>query len=352
MFSLDVSTPFDATLVDPPPASRLRTLDVRDLSVEISTPSGTIRPVDGVSFSVEAGRTLALVGESGSGKSLTCLSLLRVLPAGARIVSGSAHFEERDMFQLSDDDMQTLRGRRIGTVLQDPHAALDPLFPIGEQIREIIAFQRRCGRAESRRKSIEAMREVHIPAPEQRFGTYPHQFSGGMRQRAAIAMAIACGPSLLIADEPTTALDVTIRQQVLRLLAQLQSRNGMAMVFVTHDLHLVRYFCDDVAVMYAGRIVEQGPVERVFAAPAHPYTASLIEAIPRLTQRRARLTAIDGQPPSFHALPAGCRFAPRCPLADARCTNHYPEWTAFEQRTRAAACWRAPELLDATVSIE
>ncbi|HEM7842903.1 TPA: ABC transporter ATP-binding protein [Burkholderia multivorans] len=328
-----------------------RVLDVRDLSVEIRSPSGTIRPVDGVSFSVSAGRTLALVGESGSGKSLTCLSLLRALPADARISSGNANFEGLDLLKLSDDDMQALRGRRIGTVLQDPHASLDPLFTVGEQIREIIAFQRRSGRTESRHQSIDAMREVHIPAPEQRFGTYPHQFSGGMKQRAAIAMAISCGPALLIADEPTTALDVTIRQQILRLLAELQSHNGMAMLFVTHDLHLVRYFCDEVAVMYAGRIVEQGPVERVFAAPAHPYTASLINAIPQLRHRRARLTAIDGQPPSFHALPAGCRFAPRCPLTDTRCENRYPEWTDFEHHTRGAACWRATELLDAKVKI-
>lgn len=318
-------------------------LDVRGLTVALATQAGTIRPVDGVSFKVGAGRTLAIVGESGSGKSLTCLSLLGVLPQSARVVAGHAYFEGRDLLALPEEELQTLRGSSIGTVLQDPHAALDPLFTVGEQIREVIAFQHRASRANSRASSIEAMRAVHIPAPGQRYGAYPHQFSGGMRQRAAIAMAVACQPALLIADEPTTALDATIGQQMLRLLAELRASHGMSMLFVTHDLPLVRFFCDDVAVMYAGRIVEQGPVERVFEHPAHPYTTALIKATPRLTRRRARLQTIEGQPPSFHALPAGCHFAPRCPLAEARCTTSYPEMNALESTLHQAACWRAEE---------
>lgn len=327
-------------------------LEVRNLSVEISTSSGVIRPVDDVSFSVQAGRTLALVGESGSGKSLSCLSLLRVLPQDARVVSGQVLFEGQDLLTLPEEAMHRLRGSKIGTVLQDPHTSLNPLFTIGEQIREIIDYQQAPGRSVSRQRSIDAMRSVHIPAPEQRFSSYPHQFSGGMRQRAAIAMAVACNPSLLIADEPTTALDVTIRMQVLRLLSELQAEHRMAMLFVTHDLHIVRYFCDDVAVMYAGRIVEQGPVEEVFNTPAHPYTASLLHAIPKLSSRRARLTAIDGQPPSFSALPEGCRFAPRCPAAQAQCLTHYPDWQARPTASGGAACWRTNEMLDGRLIIQ
>ena len=331
-------------------------LEVKNLSVEIATPSGLIRPVDGVSFKVEAGRTLALVGESGSGKSLSCLSLLRVLPQGARVVGGQVMFEGQNLLDLPEVAMHRLRGSRIGTVLQDPHTSLDPLFSVGQQIREIIQYQQAPARGVARERSVEAMRRVHIPAPAERYHSYPHQFSGGMRQRAAIAMAVACNPSLLIADEPTTALDVTLRMQVLRLLAELQAEHRMAMLFVTHDLHIVRYFCDDVAVMYAGRIVEQGPVEQVFDAPAHPYTASLLQAIPKLSRRRTRLLAIDGQPPAFSALPSGCRFAPRCPLAEPRCHAQYPEWqpraAPLKGSASGAACWRSEELLDGRVNIQ
>ncbi|MFF7709016.1 oligopeptide/dipeptide ABC transporter ATP-binding protein [Pseudomonas sp. NPDC007930] len=331
-------------------------LEVKNLAVEVVTAHGVIRPVDDVSFAVEAGRTLALVGESGSGKSLSCLSLLRVLPQGARVVGGKISFEGQDLLGLPDDAMHRLRGSRIGTVLQDPHTSLDPLFSVGRQISEIIDYQLAPGRGVSRQRSVEAMRRVHIPAAEERYGSYPHQFSGGMRQRAAIAMAVACNPGLLIADEPTTALDVTLRMQVLRLLAELQAEHRMAMLLVTHDLHIVRYFSDDIAVMYAGRIVEQGPVEQVFEAPAHPYTASLLQAIPKLSRRRPRLLAIEGQPPAFSALPDGCRFAPRCPLAEPRCHQQYPDWQPrfSEQGSRAqgAACWRSDELLSGKVSLQ
>lgn len=345
--SLALKSPVQTRLVAESPV-----LEVKNLSVEISTSAGVIRPVDNVSFSVQAGRTLALVGESGSGKSLSCLSLLRVLPQDARVVSGQVLFEGQDLLALPEEAMHHLRGSKIGTVLQDPHTSLDPLFTVGEQIREIIDYQQAPGRAISRQRSIDAMRSVHIPAPEQRFSSYPHQFSGGMRQRAAIAMAVACNPSLLIADEPTTALDVTIRMQVLRLLAELQAEHKMAMLFVTHDLHIVRYFCDDVAVMYAGRIVEQGPVEEVFNRPAHPYTASLLHAIPKLSRRRERLTAIDGQPPSFSALPDGCRFAPRCPAAQEQCLTQYPVWQTRATVAGGAACWRAQEMLDGRLIIQ
>lgn len=327
-------------------------LEVKHLSVEIPTSAGVVRPVDDVSFSVHAGRTLALVGESGSGKSLSCLSLLQVLPQDARVVSGQVWFQGQDLLALPEEAIHRLRGSKIGTVLQDPHTSLDPLFTVGEQIREIIDHQQTPGRAISRQRSIEAMRSVQIPAPEQRFSSYPHQFSGGMRQRMAIAMAVACNPSLLIADEPTTALDVTIRMQVLRLLAELQAEHRMAILFVTHDLHIVRYFCDDVAVMYAGRIVEQGPVEEVFNRPAHPYTASLLHAIPKLSRRRKRLMAIDGQPPSFSALPDGCRFAPRCPAAQEQCLTQYPAWQTRPTVAGGAACWRTQEMLDGRLIIQ
>ncbi|MGN6764133.1 MAG: ABC transporter ATP-binding protein [Rhizobiaceae bacterium] len=318
-------------------------LRVENLDVSASGPSGAVKIVDGVNFTVAAGRSLALVGESGSGKSLTCLSLVRVMPPTARISKGGIFFAGDNLATRSEREMNAIRGEGIGMILQDPMTSLNPLMTVGEQIGEMFRHHQGMRSAsEIRAAVIRVMKDVGIPAPEGRINAYPHQFSGGMRQRIAIAIAVACRPRLLIADEPTTALDVTIRLQILKLLKDIQQQTGMAVVFVTHDLNLVKYFCDDVAVMYAGKIVEQGPVSEVFAAPEHPYTQALLNAIPRVTTTAARLTVIDGQPPLFTALPAGCRFAPRCVKADEHCFGAYPPSGA---RTEAGtvACWKARE---------
>jgi oligopeptide/dipeptide ABC transporter ATP-binding protein len=317
-------------------------IEVQNLTVSIRDAGGGISPVDGVSFGVAPGRTLAIVGESGSGKSLTCLALVGGLPRAAKVAEGRVVFEGEDLLSKSEAELNAIRGRKIGIVLQDPMTSLNPLLTVGGQIGEMFVHHERTrGRREVRAKVISAMQAVQIPSAELRADHYPHQFSGGMRQRIAIAMAIACRPSLLIADEPTTALDATIRLQILRLLRDIQRRTGMAIIFVTHDLNLVRHFCDEVAVMYAGRIVEHGPVAEVFGRPSHPYAAALIGAAPRLLGTATTLATIDGQPPRFNELPPGCRFAPRCSRADERCRSTYPE-TDFVGGS-LAACWKPLE---------
>ncbi|MGI4812747.1 MAG: ABC transporter ATP-binding protein [Janthinobacterium lividum] len=319
-------------------------LEVKDLTVRLNTPAGEIEPVSSVSFSLRRGRTLALVGESGSGKTLTCLSLLRAAPANARVISGQVRFEGEDLLGKSLEAMRQMRGERLAAVLQDATTALDPLFTIGAQIGEAFRYGGTAPhRGPLQASVIAAMQGVQIPAPEQRLHSYPHQFSGGMRQRAAMAMAMARKPTLLVADEPTTALDATIRLQMLRMLRDAQQRQGMSILFVTHDLQLVNYFCDDVAIMYAGRIVESGPVEQVFARPRHPYTISLLAAMPLLSRRAMRLAVIEGQPPAFTDMPGGCRFAPRCPHADAQCHAHYPP-TQTVHAGWQAACWHQARL--------
>ncbi|MFG1465163.1 ABC transporter ATP-binding protein [Xanthobacter sp. DSM 24535] len=321
-------------------------LRVENLTTWLTTRSGVVAAVDDVSFSVRAGETLALVGESGSGKSMTCLSVMQLLPASGRVAGGSIRLDGDDLLRKPAKAMQSVRGSQIGMVLQDPMTSLNPLYTVEEQIGEV--FRYRMGirdRAERRRRVIEVLKQVRIPAPEERMFAYPHQLSGGMRQRVAIAINLACSPRLLIADEPTTALDITVQQQILSLLRELQRETNMAIILVTHDLHAVERFCDSVAIMYAGRIVEQGPVAAVFERPAHPYTEGLLRALPRLGQDRERLALIPGQPPALADLPPGCRFAPRCAYADDTCRAQYPEWFATVSPPRRVACWRAPERL-------
>ena len=320
-------------------------LRVENLTTWLATGAGIVTAVDDVSFTVPAGRTLALVGESGSGKSMTCSSIMRLLPGNGHVGGGRVLFEGEDLLTKTAGEMQAIRGSKIGMIVQDPMTSLNPLFDVEDQVGEVFKVHQGDRRKSARRpKVIEALTRVRIPAAEKRLGSYPHEFSGGMRQRVAIALNIACVPKLLIADEPTTALDVTVQQQILTLLRDLQRETGMAIILVTHDLHTVERFCDEVAIMYAGRIVEQGPVAEIFAHPAHPYTEGLLKALPRLGTTAERLPLIPGQPPSLTALPPGCRFEPRCPRASTRCRTEYPDWMASEDGARRSACWHADEV--------
>jgi len=314
-------------------------VDVRDLQTHIVTRWGTLKAVDGVSFTVAEGETLGIVGESGSGKSMTCLSIVRLVPRGAaRIVGGQILLDGEDLLTKGDTEMQQIRGRKVAMILQDPMSSLNPVFSVGMQIREPVAMYHRLrGRALTER-AVELLASVRIPSPGARLRAFPHQLSGGMRQRVVGAMAIAAPPRLLIADEPTTSLDLTIQMQYLGLLKELQERHRLAMIFVTHDLGIVARICDRVAVMYGGRIVEIGPVRRIFKSPAHPYTRALLDAIPRLGARRDRLTTIEGQPPDLVALPPGCAFAPRCPHAVERCRREAPAETVVGPE-HATRCW-------------
>src|SRR6267143_1450841 len=280
-------------------------LELENLSTHYVSAQGTrvVRGVDDVSLRIHPGETLGIVGESGSGKSTLALTILRVLPPAARIVSGRMMFEGEDLLDKSDTEMRRVRGKRIAMILQDPMASLNPLFSIGDQVAEPIRVHEGAGRATAWRRAHDLLKAVRIPSPETRVTQYPHEMSGGMRQRIVGAIGISCEPRLLIADEPTTSLDLTIQAQYLNLLRDLQQQHGLALIFITHNLGIVAKMCDQLAVMYAGRLVEIGPVRRIFDAPAHPYTRALLESIPRLAAARARLTAIDGQPPDLAALP-------------------------------------------------
>jgi len=316
-------------------------LDVRGLRTHLVTRWGTVRAVDGVSFSVSEGETLGLVGESGSGKSMTCLSIVRLVPRpAARILGGTVLLDGEDLLTKSEPEMQRIRGRKVGMILQDPMSSLNPVFSIGMQVREPVAMYHKLrGRALIER-AADLLASVRIPSPGARLRAFPHQLSGGMRQRVVGAMAIAAPPRLLIADEPTTSLDLTIQAQYLALLEELQERHRLALIFITHNLGIVSRICDRVAVMYAGRIVEMGPVRQLFAAPAHPYTRALLESIPRLGAKLERLTAIDGQPPDLARLPDGCAFAPRCPQVMDRCRAEAPpEFVVGEGQV--SRCWLA-----------
>jgi peptide/nickel transport system ATP-binding protein len=317
-------------------------LEVRGLRTAFQTDSGTFNAVDGVSFSLEPGRTLGIVGESGCGKSVTALSIMGLVasPPG-RIVDGEIVFEGADLRKLSPAQMRAVRGDRISMIFQEPMTSLNPAFTIGDQIVEGIVRHRNIGRAQAREQAIEMLRRVRMPSPERRFRDYPHKLSGGMRQRAMIAMALALKPRLLIADEPTTALDVTIQAQILELMRQLRDETGTAIILITHDLGVVAELAHDVAVMYAGRIVEKAPVEHVFAQPQHPYTVGLLGSIPKLHVQQARLPAIEGQVPNPWDVPAGCRFAPRCPFATAKCRAEDPPLMDVGA-AHASACWYAP----------
>jgi len=314
-------------------------IEVEDLRTHLVTRWGTVRAVDGVSFSLDEGETLGLVGESGSGKSMTCLSIVRLTPRpAARSVGGRLRLDGDDLLAKSEREMQRIRGRKIAMILQDPMSSLNPVFSIGMQMREpVAAYHGLSGRALTER-AAELLASVRIPSPAARLRNFPHQLSGGMRQRVVGAMAIAAPPRLLIADEPTTSLDLTIQAQYLTLLKELQQRHRLAMIFVTHNLGIVARMCDRVGVMYAGRIVEIGPVRRLFTAPAHPYTRALLTSVPRLGRKTNRLLAIDGQPPDLARLPAGCAFAPRCPEAMDRCRVEAPPETAIAAG-HSARCW-------------
>jgi oligopeptide/dipeptide ABC transporter ATP-binding protein len=321
-------------------------LDVDDLQTSFITDRGPVPAVDGVSFSVRRGETLGLIGESGSGKTITCLSLLRLLPkATARITRGRMVFEGADLLQKSDAEMRAIRGARISMILQDSLTSLNPAFTIGAQVAEAIALHQGIRGAALRQRVIDALRRVRIPDAETHLGDYPHVLSGGMRQRVAGAIALACNPALLIADEPTTALDVTVQAQYLRLLKDVQRELRMSMIFVTHDFGVVARMCDRVAVMYAGRIVETAPTREIFDNPRHPYTRALLKCLPRVDGPVEELISIEGQPPDLSRLPRGCRFAPRCSMAIDAC-REYPDERAVGAHHRVS-CWRGDETRDA-----
>jgi oligopeptide/dipeptide ABC transporter ATP-binding protein len=317
-------------------------LQIDNLSTHYVSARGTrvVRAVDDVSLRIDAGETLGVVGESGSGKSTLALTILRLLPPAARIASGRMLFEGEDLLEKSDAEMRRVRGKRIAMILQDPMASLNPLFTIGDQVAEPIRVHEGVGRATAWSRARELLKAVRIPSPQTRLRQHPHEMSGGMRQRIVGAIAISCEPRLLIADEPTTSLDLTIQAQYLNLLRELQRAHGLALIFITHNLGIVAKMCDQLAVMYAGRVVESGPVRQIFNAPAHPYTQALLNSIPRMSDTRNRLAAIDGQPPDLVALPPGCAFAPRCPSAFDRCREAPPSQLTFgDQRT--VRCWLA-----------
>jgi peptide/nickel transport system ATP-binding protein len=304
-------------------------LEVQDLRTFFHAEGTVARAVDGVSFTVGPGETLAIVGESGSGKSVTSLSIMRLVPIPpGEIAGGRVLFRGRDLLALPEPEMRHIRGNEIGMIFQEPMSSLNPLLTVGEQIAEVVRLHQGLGRTAARQRAIEMLGRVNIPDPERRAREYPHRLSGGMRQRVMIAMALACRPALLIADEPTTALDVTIQAQILHLIRALQIEMSMSVLFITHNLGVVAQVADRVAVMYAGRIVEQGDVRTVFAAPLHPYTRALLRSIPRVEavgrDPSHRLLSIPGQVPSPVALPPGCSYAPRCPLADDVCRTAMP----------------------------
>ena len=295
------------------PVERALALSVRDLSVLFPAGERVVQAVDRVSFYVREGESLGLVGESGCGKSATLRAVMGLIKPPAEVISGVAELHGRDLLAMTAAERRAVRGRSISMVFQDPGMSLNPVFPIGEQLAEVLRVKLDLDRTDARARALELLERVGIPAAKDRLGSYPHELSGGMRQRVMIAIAIACSPTVLLADEPTTALDVTIQDQVLRLLAGLQAELGMAMVLVSHDLGVIAQVCDTVAVMYAGRVVEYGPVREVLEAPRHPYTQALLRAEPTVdADAQSRLEAIDGQPPDLTGLPAGCSFAPRC----------------------------------------
>ena len=315
-------------------------LQVENLQTHLHLKRGVLRAVDGVSLAVGEGETLGLVGESGSGKTLTGLSLLRLLPKGSgRIVAGSVKLDGQELTGLSESEMaHEIRGRRIAMIMQDPMTSLNPVFSIGDQVSNPLRNHKIVPGAQLRRAVVDVLQRVRLPSADKRLGDYPHQFSGGQRQRVVAAMAIGCTPRLLVADEPTTALDVTIQVQIIALLRQIQADTGAGVILITHDLGVAASLCRRIAVMYAGQIVETGPVRRIYKQPSHPYTQALLAAIPRLGDKRTRLQAIPGQPPSLIDPPTGCRFAARCPARMDKCTEQPP--TVALADGHSAACWK------------
>ena len=316
-------------------------LEVDNLQVEFSTERGIARAIDGVSFSVNAGETLGIVGESGCGKSVTSLSIMGLIPRPpGEIVGGEIRFNGQDLTQLSDKAYRKLRGSEISMIFQEPMTALNPVFTIGNQIIDVLRRHKGLTRKQARSRAIDMLAEVGIPAPDKRVDEYPHQLSGGMRQRVMIAMALSCDPKLLIADEPTTALDVTIQAQVLELIKKLAADHGTAVILITHDLGVVAETCDRAAVMYCGKIIEQGPVDSLFNQPRHPYTAGLLASVPRIRpDRLERLPTIPGIVPDLLDLPQGCRFRDRCGQALERCGSFDPELDDAMDTSTSAACF-------------
>jgi oligopeptide/dipeptide ABC transporter ATP-binding protein len=315
-----------------------RLLEVQNLKTYFIRGNSVVKAVDGVSFYVGENETLGLVGESGSGKTVSCLSILRLVPKPGRIIGGRILLEGEDLLAMSEKRMQGIRGCKISMILQDPMTSLNPVFTIGNQIGESISTHLKFKGTELIAKIIEMLKLVRIPAPETRISAYPHQMSGGMKQRVVGAISISCQPRLLIADEPTTSLDVTIQAQYLELLKDIQRELGVSLIFITHDFGIVANMCDRVAVMYAGQIVESAPVRDIFYRPAHHYTASLLKAVPKLETKVDRLTSIPGQPPRLDRLPAGCRFAPRCSRADDKCVQDEPPLLAMDDN-HSVKCW-------------
>ena len=320
-------------------------LAVDTLQTHFQTDSGTARAVDGVSFTLNAGETFGLVGESGCGKSVTSLSIMRLVPHPGRIEGGHIFFENRDLLALSDLEMRDVRGNEIAMIFQEPMTSLNPVYTCGFQVDEVLRRHRGLSQREAREKTVEMLHLVGLPDPDRRANEYPHQLSGGQRQRVMIAMALSCNPKVLIADEPTTALDVTIQAQILDLLRDLQRQLGMAVLLITHDLGVIAEVADRVAVMYAGKIVEMGPVDAIFHHPTHPYTQGLLASVPRLDVARDRLKTIPGHVPEATRFASGCRFADRCERADTICRESIPQLQPVAG-DHQAACWMAGEAGD------
>ena len=313
-------------------------LEIEGLVTSFKNGNETYRAVDGLNLSISEGQTLGIVGESGSGKSVTALSILRLIDPPGAIERGAIRFRDRDLLSLSETGMRAIRGREISMIFQEPMTSLNPVFTIGDQISEVFRIHQGLSRRAALAESIEMLRVVKIPAPDKRVREYPHQLSGGMRQRVMIAMALACRPRLLIADEPTTALDVTIQAQILELMDQLQKELGMAVLLITHDLGVVAEICDRAIVMYAGKVIEEAPVRDLFTAAKHPYTRGLLNSIPRLGRNVERLPTIGGNVPSIAAIPQGCRFHPRCSQRMEVCESRAPRFQSFGAEHQAS-CW-------------
>jgi oligopeptide/dipeptide ABC transporter ATP-binding protein len=320
-------------------------LEVKDLTTYFFIGAGVVRAVDGVSYDVREGETVALVGESGCGKTVSALSVMRLVAAPAgRIVSGQVLFKGRDLLALDEEGMRRVRGKEIGMVFQEPMTSLNPVLSIGRQLTETVEIHLGMTPAQARARAVELLGLVGIPDPARRLAQYPHQFSGGMRQRIMVAMALSCNPSLILADEPTTALDVTIQAQILELMKDLSRRLGVAMLIITHNLGVVARYADRVNVMYAGKIIERGTAREIYANPRHPYTLGLLRSVPRLDEpRKSKLSPIEGQPPDLMRLPAGCAFSPRCRYAVERCARDVPPLGAVGDG-HDAACWVADQL--------
>jgi oligopeptide/dipeptide ABC transporter ATP-binding protein len=324
-------------------------LQIEGLATHFFTSAGTIRAVDGISYDVGQGETVAIVGESGSGKSVSALSILRLVsePPG-RIVAGSIRFAGRDLVTLSQEEIRKVRGKDIAMVFQEPMTSLNPVLTIGRQLTETLQQHLRMSREQAVGRAIELLGMVGISDPERRLRQYPHHFSGGMRQRVMIAMALCCEPRLIIADEPTTALDVTIQAQILELMKELTRRLGVALIIITHNLGIVARYADRVNVMYAGKIIESASAQEIYHRPRHPYTLALLRSVPRMDQpRRARLDPVQGQPPDLWRLDPGCAFRPRCGFAGMRCASHIPALEPVDSPDHLAACWEVPRLAGA-----